>query len=255
MTELDLILDELVADAPLERSDWDDVLTRSRRGNRMRLGVVALGVVLLAVVVAAPAFGVGSRLLDLITGGAPVATSRLSGQDLRIVSAMVKSVPPSAIPPSKQDELAALGGTAIRQIAERDGRAYFVIDKQDGSHCYASGDVAAADLFGGIICPRSPGFPSPEQPILDMSVFHGRPLNAGMPTLWRLEGFAADGVANVGLVTADGTLTALTPVIDNVYIAEGSALPDEPVKEIVALDSNGTRLYSECLIAGPGRSC
>jgi hypothetical protein len=254
MNELDRILDQLVVDAPQERADWNDVLARSRRRRRGRLGGVALAVAVVAVAVATPAFGVGSRLLDLVTGGTPVSTSQLSDQDLRIVSAMVTGVAPSEIPASKQDELAAIGGTAIRRIAERDGRAYFVIDKSDGSHCFAVGDVGAADLFGAIACQRSPSFPSPEQPILDMSVFHGT-MQQGMPTLWRLEGFAADGVANVAVVTADGNLAAVTPVIDNVYVAQGGALPDAPVREIVALAGDGTRLYSECLLAGPGRTC
>lgn len=69
MRELDLVLDELVADAPVDRIGWEDVLARSRRGRitsssrpRKRLAIALATIVVLGV--AGTAVAVGVSLLD-----------------------------------------------------------------------------------------------------------------------------------------------------------------------------------------------
>jgi len=242
--------------AEIARSQPPRVPTLRRLRPQSRFGRLAPVVVavVLATVVATPAFGVGRHLLDLITGGTPVSTARLSDQDLRFLSAVAKGVSPSDVPASKRAQLDAVGSTGIRQIAVRDGRAFFVIDKSDGSHCYAVGDEGDSNLFGGIECPATSFFPTPAHPILDMSVVRLSPADP-RPTLTRLEGFAADGVARVAVITASGQVTADTPVIDNVYSAQGNQLPDQPINGLVAFGADGTQLYSQCLARNAQFGC
>jgi hypothetical protein len=234
------VLDELVAEAPLDRSSWDDVLVRARRPSRRRAAVVGVAA-LAAIAVAAPAFGLGERLRDLF-GGEPVGSERLSAEELHVLGAMAQGVSPR-VPASQQDDLARLGAASLRRIATRGSRAYYVADRWGGGLCISIGTTDAPRLLGSIAC--SPDFPSPARPIFDQSTSRG-PI--AQPHVNRLEGFAADGVASVGLVTTDGDLAAVTPVQDNVYLAT-EGLPAEPVGGIVALDANGTRVYSECFIA------
>jgi hypothetical protein len=256
---------------PLDQSDWADVLRRA--GSRQQVEARALGshlggtgatergrallltaLVMAAIAISAPAFGLPGRLAGLIGGGSPIGAAELSERDLAALSAAAHGIRLSRVPVPKQALLDRIQGTAIRTIAERAGRAYFVVDKRDGSHCYAVGYTGQADLFGQITCPISPAFPSPERPILDLAVYHGQfaPSGGGASPggmtccLWRLEGFAADGVASVGVETASGTVEAVTPVQDNVYIRT-SKLPSEAVRAIVALDGNGDRVYTRCL--------
>jgi hypothetical protein len=210
----------------------------------------------LATVVATPAFGLGRHLLDLITGGTPVSTARFSDQDLRFLSAVARGVSPSDVPASKREQLESVGSTRIRQIAVRDGRTFFVIDKSDGSHCYAVGDEGDSNLFGGIECPAASYFPTPTHPILDMSAVRLSPTDSQRQlTLMRLEGFAADGVASVAVITASGQITADTPVIDNVYSAQGNQLPDQPINGLVAFGADGKQLYSQCLTRNAQGAC
>ncbi len=66
MNELATVLDELVADAPIEKANWPDVLARSRKIRRPRRGrrrlVLALAVITLLALVGT-AVGVGISLL------------------------------------------------------------------------------------------------------------------------------------------------------------------------------------------------
>jgi hypothetical protein len=195
-------------------------------------------------------------MLDLFRDGAPVSTSSLSDDDIYALSVITagRSGPRAT---SRADDLQRIGATAVRQITERSGRAYYVFEKVDGSHCYGVGNVGSADRLGQITCPRSPVFPSPSRPILSLAVFRATP-ETGTPSgegtlplrgqpccLSRLEGFAADGVSSVGVVTGEGRTVAVTPVIDNVYIRTDD-LPTEPIRALVALDANGDRLFTEC---------
>jgi hypothetical protein len=98
--------------------------------------------------------------------------------------------------------------------------------------------------FVGYSC--APDFPSPKRPLLDESVFGGGSPEA--PVVTRLEGFAADGVASVEVVSVDGT-RASTSVEDNVYMRTED-LPKEAVRSIVARDAEGSPIYTWCLLRG-----
>ena len=220
-----------------------------RDGRRRRVAVsVVAAVAVVGAIATAPAVGWPSHVLDLFRGGTPVDPSSLSDQDLFALGGITTGRPVSA---PRDESLRRLGATRIREIAERGGRSYYVVDKADGGRCFAVGYAASSDRLGQISCPQSPAFPSPSRPILDLAVYHGAPgttlpLEGSPCCLWRLEGFAADGVASVGVETSDGRVVATTDVVDNVYLRTDD-LPSEPVRAIVAFDSGGARLYTECL--------
>ena len=236
MTELESVLDDLVAAAPTSRSSWSDVVARAHRPRRRRLAAAAALMALIALLVAVPPFSLGSRLRGLF-GGTPVDAKRLSPLDLQRMSAISAGFNPH-VPASKQEQLIRLKAASLRQIATRDGRAYFVAKWQRGGLCTAVGDVGKPDLFGAIEC--APDFPSSRR-VLDQTVFHGGPPGVD-DHVWRLEGFAVDAVAKVGLVTASGKLAGVTPVQDNVYVRT-TGLPSERVLGIIAFDANGKALW------------
>jgi hypothetical protein len=171
-----------------------------------------------------------------------VASEQLSTRDLHVISAMASGTSPR-IPASRQQDLARFKASSLRQIAVRNGSAFFVADLRGGGLCTSIGSIGSAMVLGGIQC--SPDFPSPARPLLDWSRFTG-PI--AQPQVTQLEGFAADGVASVAVVTRDGSVEAATSVEDNVYLRTAD-LPPTPIREIVALDANGTRLYSECFVS------
>jgi hypothetical protein len=83
MNELTTVLNELVADAPVEKASWPDVLARSRKIRRPRPRrrlVLALAVITLLLVLAGTAVGVGVSLLtqqDQFHANAPDDPKRL----------------------------------------------------------------------------------------------------------------------------------------------------------------------------------
>ena len=244
-------LDRLAATAPVDRADWDDVVTRARRPRRLALAGLAATVALGAILVTTPAFGIGERIRGLF-GGTPVEAEELSPRSLHNLSAMASGVSPRD-PASEQEDRARFDASSFRQIATRGNRAFFVADTSGGGLCVSVADIGDPDVIGSIRC--SPDFPSAARPVLDESQFRMQPIldNRGRfrglaepITARRLEGFAADGVASIGLLTAEGDIEAITPVEDNVYLRT-DGLPTGPIAAIVALDSEGNRVYSQCM--------
>jgi hypothetical protein len=132
-------------------------------------------------------------------------------------------------------------GAEISILARSGERAFYRL----GKDCYGSGPVSPSEYtFGVIKC--SSDFPTAAQPVLDFSIFHsssGGDAKPSAATLWRSEGIAADGVAKVALVTADGQSIAETAVVDNKY--SFSALPAAGGVSLVAYDARGKVVFSE----------
>jgi hypothetical protein len=130
----------------------------------------------------------------------------------------------------------------ISSLATRGDRSFYRLS----DHCYGLGAASPTKhVFGAIH--RVPKFPSPESPVLDFTVFGSsagpdeRPQPKNM-TVHASEGIAADGVAKVAFLDADGQVVAETPVIDNIYRFDpapaGSAL------KLVAYDATGEVVFS-----------
>ncbi len=226
--------------APVQRASWQDVAARARRSKRRRL-TLAVVVATTVLALALPTLGIGGRLLDLFSGD-PVSSNELSAEALRVLGAMSAGVEPR-LPASAEESMARVGAANLRRIATRDGNSFYVADRAGGGHCLTITHAGDRNPFVSYLC--SPDFPSPKQPIEDESVFGGSP---EAPVLRRLEGFAADGVASVEVVSVNGSRVT-TSVEDSVYLRT-DGLPSEPVREIVAVDSAGSPLFSMCLIRG-----
>jgi hypothetical protein len=234
MRELELLLDDIAKDSPVERASWEDVLGRTQRSaRRLRrwAGAVAAGVAVLA---AAPAFALGLGAFD----GVPIPSAELSPHDLHVLSAM-ENGESVRVPSSRAQDITGLGTAQLRRIAVRDGRAFFVAPRRGGGLCVAIGKADPLSL-GQIGC--TPEFPSASRPLLDMSAFGG---SLQQPAIKRLQGFVTDGIASVGLLTASGVV-AVTSVENNVY-SRASGLPVGTVRGIVALDQAGAEVYTFCI--------
>ena len=234
MNDLHAALEEATASAPIDRANWDDVVARARRSVRTR--VIIAGVTATAILgIATPALGLDARLIGLFDG-APVDPKELSRQELHALGAMSAGESPR-LAASAEETLARVGAANLRRIATRDGRSYYVANHTSGGLCVTVAAATDPNPFSEYLC--SPDFPTPDRPVLDQSTFTGPP---SVPTAQRLEGFAADGVAAVQLVTTSGSRVTVE-VTDNIY-ARTHDLPDEPVREIVALDGAGSPIHT-----------
>jgi hypothetical protein len=188
-------------------------------------------------------------IVALATGSALALTGHLKalfrGSDVRDLST------------TEQFNLSEMVGAKARVtlISSRRGRAFYVIKRKNGGPCYAVGAIErhltpaqlqlrSRSRFGALGCPwagRSFGFPSKAQPILDYSVYFGT--SGRIANLMRLEGFAADPVAKVGVIGADNKIAYTVDVRENTYL---SAHPPVVAHGIIALDKNDKPLFVQC---------
>jgi hypothetical protein len=147
---------------------------------------------------------------------------------------------PFDLPPNdpRTVRLQQAGYGNISVLAVAGGRNFYRFQQQSGNSCFGTGASDAAWPVGAIKCRvAAPYFPSPELPVLDLSDVA---MQAGdvRPSYVRIEGFAADGVASIGAVDEDGTVTERVPVNGNVYSAPA---PPNTVR-LVALSQDNTVL-------------
>jgi hypothetical protein len=151
--------------------------------------------------------------LVLRTGASPSSAASLS----RLSSPGVPVQLPASDPRTKR--LEGAGYTSISALATVRDRTFYRFDLRSGEACFGTGNSAADWPIGTIMCRiRPPYFPSPELPVLDLSMV-GMDRGEATPTYLRIEGFAADGVARIGAVDAEGRVIARIPVDGNVYSA------------------------------------
>jgi len=251
-----LVVADALVDAGRSRSG------RARKATR-RVGLVA-AIVMLAAVLAGAALGVGSRLWGLVDGK-PVAPRSLGGEDWRALS-MFESfnrglTPKEANRAPVAKSLSGVGLSAVTEVARRHGESFYLLERVDGSRCFAIGPTggfkvrpadAGRSLFGEIACRKDYPFPSRRAPVFDMTAYHAvgfsRVTGVSGSYVWRLRGFAADPVSRVGVVGVDGVLRDETTVQNNVYDAVD--LPRFAPKQIVAFDKHGNRVFTQCVQKG-----
>lgn len=147
-------------------------------------------------------------------------------------------VDPDSMPAGERALLSENGySTDVRFLGRRgDTRFYIGTGASSGARCYLTGRaVEPAPHFGVLACTSD--FPTDEQPILDYSAY-SQGLNDPYPSIDRLAGFAADGIAEVGVRTAAGQTTWI-PVVNNIYGAGSFG----PVAGVLARDDEGTIVY------------
>jgi hypothetical protein len=133
----------------------------------------------------------------------------------------------------------AFGARSAQLLAVSDGRAFYRVATADGT-CYAVGDAGEIGKLGGDVCPHGGMFPSAASPLLDLSVYESTSHDVRALTLWRAEGFAADGVAAIGIMLPSGAIAHRIPVRDNVYA--WTHVPPGLAGALVALDAGGQQV-------------
>ena len=132
----------------------------------------------------------------------------------------------------------------LRLLGRKADLAFYVARSvRAGERCFVIGGNDGSALgLEAVSCSRSDSFPSPDNPINDLSVRFSSGGSDANSIVTRLVGYAADDVRTIGLVAIDGSVFFRTPVVGNVY--SNNTVPPVPVRAIVALDAAGQVLYS-----------
>jgi hypothetical protein len=166
--------------------------------------------------------------------GGTIAVHRAHGTSLSRISTEGRRVAPSS------GAKHAFRIDSLRLLAIRDGRAFYALDTANG-RCFGVGFADAIGDPGGEVCPAGAPFPSTSRPLLDFSVYEGsQGTGRDALTLFRIEGFAADGVAAVGVMNRAQKISLRVPVSDNVYVL--SHVPPGSTGAVVPLGTDGTPL-------------
>jgi hypothetical protein len=121
------------------------------------------------------------------------------------------------------------------RLGRRGNRVFFRLVRTGGGLCFSVSTVARGD-FGGAACPNGP-FPSPNNPVLDLSIYESASHTERAMTLYRAEGVTADGVADVDFLGSIGSILAHAVVVGNIFSI--NAPPHGEVRGLVAHDATG----------------
>ncbi len=179
----------------------------------------------LAVVVAVPTVAFAGKIGDLLgisNGGTTVSTSDVLPGYPALDQAM--------------QEL-HVGGT-MQYLGTLNGVAFYATRNSSGDFCIAINHVGEQYDKGFGCLASADNFPSGDVKALTF------------PPATMLDGVAADGVATVEALDADGNVLASTPVVNNLFVG-GVTLPAGSVATIETLDANGNVLSKQATPQGP----
>jgi hypothetical protein len=181
------------------------------RKRRRRYALVVVAAALLV-----PAAYAADRVLGISNEGTSVATSDVLPGQSQLDQALQEM--------QVGDTMQLLGTVnGVRIYAARNA----------GGHICLAIDHVAETYEKGVLCDlNDPGFPSADAKVL---TFPGQ-----------LQGVAADGVASVAFVDADGNVLDSTPVTDNLF-ASGTRIGMGVAAAVEALDANGAVLATQKL--------
>jgi hypothetical protein len=179
----------------------------------------------LAAAVAVPAVAFAGRLGDLLgisNEGAAVSTNGV----LPGYPALDQAMQELNVGATMQ-YLGTLNGVAFYATRNASGDFCIAIDRVDAQYDKGFGCLAHADTF-----------PSGDVKALTF------------PPVSMLDGVAADGVATVEALDADGNVLASTPVVNNLFVS-GDQLPAGSVAYVQTLDASGNVLSRQPTPPGP----
>jgi hypothetical protein len=134
-----------------------------------------------------------------------------------------------------------MGADSVYLLERQNNRAYYRVTGPNGT-CYGAGPAKEVGFITGEECPEG-SFPTRGRPVLDYSVYESssRARSEGL-SLFRAEGFAADGVASVAFLDPNGEVVLRIPVRRNVFSA---TVPRGrgAVAMLVAYDSSGQEVW------------
>jgi hypothetical protein len=181
----------------------------------------------------------------LIASSPQAARTEIGARDLNVVSSQGDVVLDlSAVDARALGRFARSGAelTAAALLSTRQGRSYYRIDNATGPACYGVGPaIPASYRLGQVQCAAN--FPSAERPLLDFTVIQQTTDDVSSARVVRSEGIAADGVADIAFVTANGEIVDVTPVKGNAYSAD--SLPAGHVTALIARDATGATLWTQ----------
>jgi hypothetical protein len=201
---------------------------------------VALVAIAFALVLAVPALALSGQLSSLF--GFSNQGGSVHEIDLRAASAL--------------DLTGAKPGT-LKLLGSRGGVGIYFARDKGGDRCYFLGPPSGhldRVLSGGCLnATASRSFPSPEQPLINMSAYV-YPVSPSTPYegITRLAGVAADGVTKVQALGLDCRVVAGATVLDNIYVGD---VPRVPAVAIQALDLNGRRIFLDKLRSWDRSAC
>src|SRR5262245_27907457 len=99
-------------------------------------------------------------------------------------------------------------------LAVRGARAFYKVDAN--ATCFGAGPAADVGELASVDCPRGP-FPAADRPVLDFSIYEVADRGSRDVSLFRAEGFAADGVSSVAFLRPNGKVAFTVPVRGNVF--------------------------------------
>jgi hypothetical protein len=187
---------------------------------RRRLALAAA----VAVAVAAPAVAFAGRLVDLLG-----------------ISNAGTTVSSSAVLPGQDDLDQAMQelkvGSTMQYLGSLNGVSFYATRNADGDFCVAI-DHVDAQFEKGFGCDlNADNFPSADKQALTF------------PVVTRLQGIAADGVATVEALDANGDVLDSAAVTNNLFVSDRQ-LPEGATAAIRTLDANGNVTSTRDL---PGR--
>lgn len=184
----------------------------------------------------------------LVAAGLAAAAFALTGSSSRSTLAHFSisgsPVNPVTLPPGERVTLDQAGiNPDVRFVREAAGIRFYTGKSRDGSaSCLITG-IASSNRphFGILVCPSD--FPSAELPIFDYSPRRAA-LTDRYPHLQLLAGFAADGIASVGVRDVQGAFQ-WTDVVQNTYASRD--VPAGGATAIVARTASGEIVYTQTL--------
>ncbi len=184
------------------------------------------GKVKLAAVFALAAAATAIAAVITTQGGASRETAKLSN-DGRPISVRSLQIPQANV----------VSGSVL---AVRNGRAFYRFTLGNGDPCFGGGAASDFGTPGSLVCPHG-GFPRAGEAILDLSVYEGTRRGVREFSLYRAEGFAADGIAAVEFFRPNGDVALTVPVSGNVFST--TSVPEGPIWGTAALDKDGKRVW------------
>ena len=176
------------------------------------------------------------RMLLVAAAAAVLVPAAFAADHLLGISNEGTSVPTSGVLPGQSELDQALQdmqvGDTMQLLGTVNGVRIYAARNAAGEICLAI-DHVAATYEKGVLCDlNDPGFPSSGRRVL---TFPGQ-----------LQGIAADGVATVQFVDADGNVLDSTPVTDNLF-ASGTRIGMDVAAYVEALDASGAVLSKQKL--------
>ena len=128
-------------------------------------------------------------------------------------------------------------------IEERNGIRFVRLPREDGSSCWGTAEqLSGAWSVTNYACETGfTRFPDERRPVMVMGRLEIRQNGDDATSAYQsFSGFAADGVARIGVLDRRNRLIEVTDVVENIFFTPE---PSQDVKRVVALDSAGEIIW------------